>query len=265
MRTVFSTLFALVFATSAFAEQATVTEPLGPVISGGVEVEFTRNDTTDKIESETTLELGINAGDVAFGGFSIKSTDGNTFELDEWMLGTEVGVATVSFGDQGGVFVEALSDYAALADPNATTKESLQVSVEDIRIALGFGDIENDVSDLENVQAAYTLSLDGIGDVTASGDYNLDSEQFTLGGRLDSELGAGATVSYAEATEVIEYEVDYSINGAMVYLNGDQDDLAQNAGLGYGVDFNGLNLGAKMNYNIDTSDITPSVSVGFSF
>ena len=262
MRILFSTIFAMALATTAWAEQEATT-PTMPVFSGGIELEFTNNPTTDKVETDTTIDLGLDAGDIAFGGIKIKSTDGDTFELDEWMLGTEVGVATFSIGDMGGIFLEAESDYASLDNP--TIKESVQISVDDFKVALGFSDLENDALDIERVQGAYTYNIEGLGSITGSGDYNLDSEQFMVGGRVATVMGAGGTITYAEATEKFNFEVDYTMNGAMVYLNGDEDDMTQNIGAGYSTDFNGLNLGADLNYNFDSEDVTPRVTVGFSF
>jgi len=254
------TIAAVMVAGAAFAEE--VSAPAGPVFTGSIETELTQNPTTDKLETETTIGFGVAVEGVAYGNVSVESIDGNTFEIDEYVLGTKVGQADVSFGDRDGVFVEAVSDYANLDEP--AIAENLQVKIAGLSVAAGFTDVQNDAADISNVQAAYALSLPGF-NITASGDYNLDSEKYIVGGRVASELGAGATVTYAEATEVVEFEVDYQAKGLLVYLNGDQDDVTQNVGAGYSTNFNGLTLGADVNYNFDSEDITPRATVTFSF
>ena len=146
--------------------------------------------------------------------------------------------------------------------------ESLKVSVGDAQIALGFTDWNTDISDISNVQGAYTVGA-GFASITASGDYNLDSEDWTLGGRASgievANIMLGSALTYGSADEKIAFEVDGSIMGVTAYLNGDADDTLQNVGASYGRTVAGLDLGTKLNYNLDSEEFTPSVTVGFKF
>ena len=53
--------------------------------------------------------------------------------------------------------------------------------------------------------------------------------------------------------------------GLSAYLNGDDDELAQNVGGKYEFNWNGLDLEAGANYNIDDEEFSPMVSAAFSF
>jgi hypothetical protein len=53
--------------------------------------------------------------------------------------------------------------------------------------------------------------------------------------------------------------------GVTAYLNGDDTDALQNVGASYGRTVAGLDLGTELNYNLDSEEFTPSVTVGFAF
>jgi hypothetical protein len=113
------------------------------------------------------------------------------------------------------------------------------------------------------------LMLNGMAHVEAAGDYNFNTEEYALGGRVDAflseSLSAGGAVTYGSSDETIGFEVDATIAGITAYLNGDQDDMAQNVGGSYTYDLNGVELGAGVNYNIDTEEMKPSAMIGFAF
>ena len=258
MRNVF--ILAAAAAMAATVANADTVNPAGAMLTGSMEVEV----NSDK-EATLTLGAGLSAGDLAFGSFNVESVDGGTFTLDQWQIGADVAGATLSFGDQDGVFVEG-ENGATLAAP--AMEESLKVSIGDAQVAVGLTDWNADITDVSNVQGAYTVGA-GFVSVTASGDYNLDSEEYMLGGRADgvevANIMLGSTLTYSSANEQVAYEVDGSMMGLTAYLNGDDTDALQNVGASYGRTVSGLELGTELNYNLDSEEFTPSVTVGFSF
>ena len=259
MRNVFILAAAAAMAATV-ANADTVNPAAGAMLTGSMEVEV----NSDK-EATLTLGAGLSAGDIAFGSFNVESVDGGSFTLDQWQIGADVAGATLSFGDQDGVFVEG-ENGATLAAP--VMAESLKVSLGDAQVAVGLTDWNADITDVSNVQGAYTVGA-GFVSVTASGDYNLDSEEYMLGGRADgvevANIMLGSTLTYSSANEQVAYEVDGAMMGVTAYLNGDDTDALQNVGASYGRTVSGLELGTELNYNLDSEEFTPSVTVGFSF
>ena len=271
MRTLALTLVAAFAATSAFAED-TVTKTQAPVaalpVTFSVEVDVTENQTTDKYEATTTLGMDFASDSTAaFGGFNFDSVDGGNLTLDEYYIGTTVGEVTLSYGDQGGVMPTAIADagFDALSDPNAAMTESLQASAYGLDFALGLTDVTTDVTDVANVQAAYTMSLPVL-DVTAAVDYNNTTEKYIWGGRVATDLaGAGVGTTATYAAEVFAFEADVTVMGVTAYMNGDENDATQNVGAAYTKGFDGLTLTADANYNFDAEEVTPSLNLSFNF
>jgi hypothetical protein len=228
--------------------------------NGSMELEINKD-----AETTLTLGVGLSAGELAFGNFSVESVDGGNFALDQWQLGTTVGALTVAIGDQDGVFVEG-TDYTTLEEP--AMAESLQVSMGDAQVALGFTDLSADATDISNVQGAYTLNMNAL-TVTATGDYNFNSEDWLAGGRASgveiAGVALGAAATYGSANETFAYEVDGTVMGITAYVNGDQNDALQNVGAGYGRAVAGLDFRADVNYNIDTEEFTPTAGISFNF
>lgn len=237
-------------------------------LGGSIEVEIAENAAGD-FAATTTFNAGIVAPGLAFGEIGVESVDGNTFEVNKWYIGTTLGsVGTVSFGDHdGGVFVESYSDYSTIAEP--AMEEALIVSAGAAAVAVGFTDISSDVTDVSNVQGAYTLDA-GIAAVTVSADYNFNDEEYAIGTRTSGiELGPvalGSTLSYASATETLAYEMDATMSyGLTAYVNGDDADALRNVGAGYTRDIGNLTVFTDVNYNIDTEELAPSAGITFSF
>ena len=253
MRKLLSTVIAGLFVvTPAFAEQAAS----GPTVGGKVKIDITQ-DANDDWGSKTTLGAGINMDGLAFGGFNVESVDGSTFTLDEWQLGTTLDAATVSLGKQGDIWVGAEGEHTIA---NQKMDESVIVDMGDIAVALEFGDWKNDLTDIEAVQGSYTIGES----LTVAGDYDFDSENIVLGSRYDTG-NVGGVLTYDVDGEKFAYELDGTASGLTAYLNGDQDDALQNIGANYTWDFNGLEVEPGANYNIDSEELTPKVTVGFSF
>jgi len=262
MRKVFSIIAAVMFAGAAYAETPAVP---GPVLSGEVELKFTQNATTDKWGGAMGLDLGVDAAGLASIDLDFSATDGGAVTLDNWTVGTDVNGVGVAIGDDNGVMPDAEGNQTLTA-PAMT--ESVQVTVGDAAVAVGFTDWTADVTDISNVQGAYTINTSAFA-LTVAGDYNLDSENTVLGAGVSGfSLGAvavGGALSYDLDAENIGFEGIVETGSITAYLNGDQDDTLQNIGAEYVYGFAGAEITAGANYNVDTEDFTPTVGVSFSF
>lgn len=258
MKLLLTTVAAMVMATTSFAAD----------IDASIEVEVAENQTTDKFEATTTVNLDIASdNELAFGAISLNSVDGADIGVDEWHLGTTVAGATVSFGDQGGILPEAnaAAGFDTLADTNATMTESLQVSANGLGFALGMSDVRTDVTEVSNIQASYTTGL-SFGELTGAVDYNRTSEEYTYavaGETSVSGLALGGIATYALDTWA--YEADVTVAGLTAYLNGDEADSLQHIGVSASRDFNGITFASTVDYDTDEAQVTPSVSATFSF
>jgi len=171
----------------------------------------------------------------------------------------------MAFGDDNGVMPGAEGEQT-LAAPAMT--ESLQVTTGAVSVAVGLTDWTTDITDVSNIQGAYTLNVANL-DVTAAADYNLDSENTVLGagvGGLDLGVASlGGAMTYDVDGETFGFEGVATTGGLTAYLNGDDTDALQNIGGEYEVNVNGATFTAGANYNIDTEDFAPTASIGFAF
>jgi hypothetical protein len=210
------------------------------------------------------LDLGVDVTGLATVDLDFSATDGNAVTLDNWTVGTEVGGVGVAMGDDNGVFVGAEGEQT-LAAPAMT--ESVKVTVGDAAVAVGFTDWTADITDVSNVQGAYTVNQ-GAFAITASGDYNLDTENTVLGGSVGTSMNDVAltgVVTYDVDAENFAFEGVAEVMGVTAYANGDQDDAFQNVGGEYTYNIGGAALTAGANYNIDTEDFAPTAGISFSF
>ena len=264
MKNVFLTTTALVFAASvSFAEEATTV--ITPVMSGEVSLDFAETAAGDW-GGTMGLDLDVNADGLASVALGFSAAQGGALTLDTWTVGTAVGGVGLALGNDNGVFVEG-EDGATLLAP--AMAESVKVTVGDAAVAVGFTDWTADITDISNVQGAYTLGL-GIANVTASGDYNLNSEEWAVGGRATTEglienVALGGTVTYGSANEVFAFEADATVYGVTGYLNGDTDDTLQNVGGSYAYTLGGAKVEGGVNYNLDSEEFTPTVGLSFAF
>ena len=263
MRNVFMTLAAAMFATTAVAQETTVTSPIG----GSVAFEISENAAGDFIGT-TTLGATIQAGELAFGSFALESVDGGALAIDSWKIGTKLSFGTISLGDQGDLFVG--NDFEVvggdtLADP--AEFESVIVTAGDAAVMVAFTDLGTDVTEVESVQGSYTLNVSDVS-LTAVGDYNIDSTDYVLGGKAGMGVGdinLGGLVTYSSATEAFGYEASAGYSIATVFANGDDSDMLQNVGAGVSTTLGGLNVYAEGAYNIDAEDTTVGAGLSFNF
>ena len=273
MRTFVLAIVAAMAATSALAETTTTetvtvtkaqTPVMGPVISGEVSLDFAET-TNNNYGGTFNLDLGIDVDGLATVDLDFAVDENGNGSLDDWTVGTTVGALGVAVGTDNGVMPGAEGEQT-LAAPVMT--ESVAVTAGAATVALGFTDWNTDITDISNVQGAYSMGVAGL-DVTAAADFNLDTDNTVLGaGVAGLDLGVaslGGAMTYDMDAEVFGYETVATTGGLTAYLNGDDTDMLQNIGGEYEVDVNGATFTAGANYNIDTEDFAPTASLSFNF
>ena len=263
MRNVFT-----IMAVAAFASAASAEETVTPIISGAVNLDFAET-AGDNYGGTMGVELDIDAGSLATVDLDFSATDGSALTLDTWTVGTTISGVGLAFGDDNNLMPETDANAAAdgtLATPAMT--ESLAVSVGGASVALGLTDWTTDVTDVSNIQGAYTIDMDRFA-ITGAMDYNMDSENTVLGAEIAGiDLGmvtAGSALSYDVDAEAFAFEGTVARNGLSAYLNGTDDNRLQNIGGEYEVDVNGATFTAGANYDVDSEDLTPTAGLAFSF
>jgi len=267
MRNVFiTTVAAMAISTAAFAEDTVtkVTPTVGPLLTGEVALDFAETAAGD-MAGTMGIDLGVDVQGLATVDLDFEVDEAGNGTLADWTVGTTVGTVGVAFGTDNSVMPGAEGEQT-LAAPAMT--ESLAVTAGGATVALGFTDWNTDITDISNIQGAYTMGVAGL-DVTAAADYNLDSENTVLGagvGGLDLGLASlGGAMTYDVDAEVFGFEAVATRDGITAYLNGDNNDALQNIGGEYEVNVNGATFTAGANYNIDTEDFTPTAGIAFNF
>ena len=267
MRTFVLATVAAMVATSALAEDTAT--PAAPVLSGAINLDFAENGS-DKYKGTMGVELDIDASDVATVDLDFKATDGNSLTLDTWTVGTTVNGLDLAFGDNNNLMPETTAAAGAtgtLTKPAMT--ESLMVTSGAASVAIGLSSYTTDITEVSNLQGAYTMDA-GIADVTASVDYNRTSKNYVWGGEVSGinagSLEVGSLLTYDNDANHWAYEgtVDAG-NGFTAYVNGDETDMSQNIGGEHVMGFAGAELTSGINYDLDTEDLTPNVSLSFKF
>ena len=255
-------------AVMALGTSATASEIGGitvPVISGEVELTFGENVSGDWA-GDMALDLNVNAGtSPVFLDLGFVANDGTTVELDTWVVGTLYNGSGIKVGNDIGTWVGAEGEQT-LADP--VMGSGVAVSLSGATLALGLTDWKSDITDLENIRASYSMGISGI-NVTAAGDWNMNTENAMLGAEASGidvgPVDLGAAVTYDMDASVFGFEGFTDIMGVTAYVNGDQDDVFQNVGGSYTKSFFGAGIETGLNYNVDSTEIVPTVSVAFAF
>lgn len=268
-----ATVSAAMLATSAMAAD----------LAGEVGAEVTKNAAGNYVATPT-VELSFGAkteGATFFGGVGVEADEFDTITVDSWHVGMNFGATAVSLGDQGDLFdfggLEVVggalgNSNGVLADP-ADNHESVIVRHGDFAGLVGFSDISADVGDIENVQLSYAHDY-GTVNVVGAVDYNLNSEVYILAVAADSnvteQVNLGATLTYDSGVSLLAYETvaTYDLNENLDvagFVNGDENDAAQNIGAGVVYTKDGLKAFAEVGYNLDTEEVAPAVGVSFSF
>ena len=269
MRTFVLAMVAAMATTSALAEETVaVATPTAPVLTGAINLDFAET-TAGKTAGTMGVELDFDAGDVATVDLDFKATDGNALTLDTWTVGTTIGAVGLAFGDDNGLLPETGANAAAdgtLAKPAMT--ESLALSFGNASVAVGLSNWTTDVSEVSNLQGAYTLDA-GIVDVTASADYNRTSENTVLGAEVAGlDLGmvtAGGMATYDTDAEDWAFEGSVATGGLEAYINGSDDNKLQHIGGEYTLNYAGAELSAGIDYDTDAKDWSPMAGISFNF
>ena len=269
MRILAIAMVAAMATTSAMAEETVaVATPTAPVLTGAINLDFAET-TAGKTAGTMGVELDFDAGDVATVDLDFKATDGNALTLDTWTVGTTIGAVGLAFGDDNGLLPETGANAAAdgtLAKPAMT--ESLALSFGNASVAVGLSNWTTDVSEVSNLQGAYTLDA-GIVDVTASADYNRTSENTVLGAEIAGlDLGmmtAGGMATYDTDAEDWAFEGSVATGGLEAYINGSDDNKLQHIGGEYTLNYAGAELSAGIDYDTDAEDWTPQAGLSFNF
>ena len=255
MRKVFTILAATMIAGAAHAQ----------TISGEVSLDVAETAAGD-YGVTTGFDLGVNAAGLATVDLDFSATDGGAVTLDNWTVGTEVGGVGIAIGDDNGLFPGAEGEQTLAAPAMA---ESVKLSFGDAAVAVGFTDWTADVTDVSNVQGAYTLGVAGLS-VTAAADYNMDSKNTVLGAGVGGlDLGGvaslGGAVTYDVDAELFAYEGVANVSGLTAYVNGDDTDAFQNVGGSYEYKLGGATLSAGANYDVNASEFAPTAGISFAF
>ena len=269
MRILAIAIVAAMATTSAMAEETVaVATPTAPVLTGAINLDFAET-TAGKTAGTMGVELDFDAGDVATVDLDFKATDGNALTLDTWTVGTTIGAVGLAFGDDNGLLPETGANAAAdgtLAKPAMT--ESLALSFGNASVAVGLSNWTTDVSEVSNLQGAYTLDA-GIVDVTASADYNRTSENTVLGAEIAGlDLGmmtAGGMATYDTDAEDWAFEGSVATGGLEAYINGSDDNKLQHIGGEYTLNYAGAELSAGIDYDTDAKEWSPMAGISFNF
>jgi len=262
MRNILLTTSALVVLGTAALAEAPM---MGTAIGGEVSLDFAETAAGDW-GGTLGLDLDVVATGLAAVELGFEAESGGALTLDTWTVGTTVGGALgIAVGNDNGVFVEAEGEQT-LAAPAMT--ESVQVTVGDAAVAVGFTDWTTDLTDVSNIQGSYTLGL-SFAEVTAAVDYNMNTENTLIGAEIAlGNLGVaevGKTITYDVDAESFGYEVVADAMGITAYLNGDDDEMLQNVGGEYSYDIGGAEITAGASYNIDAEEFTPALGIAFKF
>ena len=269
MRILAIAIVAAMATTSAMADETVaVATPTAPVMTGAINLDFAET-TAGKTAGTMGVELDFDAGDVATVDLDFKATDGNALTLDTWTVGTTIGAVGLAFGDNNGLLPETGANASAdgtLAKPAMT--ESLALSFGNASVAVGLSNWTTDVSEVSNLQGAYTLDA-GIVDVTASADYNRTSENTVLGAEVAGlDLGmvtAGGMATYDTDAEDWAFEGSVATGGLEAYINGSDDNKLQHIGGEYTLNYAGAELSAGIDYDTDAKDWSPMAGISFNF
>jgi hypothetical protein len=267
---ILTTIAAILVATTAMADQAVEVTPTAatPVISGAVNLDFAET-AANKTAGTMGIELDVDAGSLATVDLDFKATDGNSLTLDTWTVGTTIGAVGLAFGDDNGLLPETGANASAdgtLAKPAMT--ESLALSFGNASVAVGLTDWTTDVSEVSNLQGAYTVDA-GIVDVTASADYNRTTENTVIGAEVGGlDLGmmtAGGALTYDTDAADWAFEGSVATGGLSAYINGTDDNRLQHVGGEYVLNYAGAELSAGVDYDTDAEDWTPQAGISFNF
>jgi opacity protein-like surface antigen len=249
----------LALATSAFAADVNV----------GLSTDITQN-ANDKFVADTSIDIDLTA-EIGNASLGLVTDDNDAVKVDTYSLGTVVSGVAVSYGDQGDLFDTFEGNTENVGGTTLANLdddgESVRIGVAGVSVQLNLTDVTEDITDISDLQATYSIATSGI-EVGTGVNYNLDSEEMVLLSRAGyawSDVGLGLTGTYELEAEEYGYEADVTAMGVTAFVNGDNDEMLQNVGAGYYTSINGMGLYAEGAYNLDSEAFTPSVGASFNF
>ena len=233
-------------------------------IGGEVTLDFAENEAGNWAGT-AGLELIVYPSATTGVALGFLATPGEDFTLDTWTVGAALGYVNVFLGNDNSVFVEGEGGQT-LSLPTMT--ESIKIEAAGASVALGFTDWGSDISDISNIQGAYTLAMGNLS-TTISADYNMEAEDFVIGTAISgvevASVNLGTVVTYDNASSSIGYEAIAKLSGITAYVNGDDSEMLQNVGGEYVYSLGKADLTAGAVYNFDSEEFIPKVGLTFAF
>lgn len=240
-----------------FASQASALE-----LSYGTDVSVVSADSVETSSAEFSASASHDIGGVtALAGvtYDLTATD-----ISEFYVGAIVGNTTLTYGEQDGAFdfsggLTKISGNV-LADPAATDR-TFVVAGAAYSASVGLNDGE-----VENVQGTYAIpTFNGI-DAKVGADYNVTTDDVTLGVAANTKLGNGLVVG-----GIVTYADDYAVelNGAYknasAFVTFDKEG-ADVIGVGYTHNVSdNADLYAEAGYDFNSEDTTVALGAALRF
>lgn len=238
-------------------------------ISGSVGVDFKKNTTTDNIYATKDVDIDISS-DVGFASVALITNTSDQVILDEYALGVKSEMGSLSYGDQGDIFIGGGLEVVGadtLANPSADG-ESIMATWKNTSARFKFTDSSADVTDFATLQLKHSIDV-GVMNWSGSVDHTIETDNniFALQGKLP--VGTfdvtGIATHDDTLTNEIAYETIVAKNGFSVFVNGDEGDWSKNTGAGYKATWKSLDWYIEAGYNLDSEDVTPAAGMSVKF
>jgi len=238
-------------------------------VTGSVGVDFSENTAGDVIATKD-IDLDISS-DVGFASIAVITNASDELVLDEYALGVKHTNGSISYGDQGDIFIGGgLEKVGAdtLANPS-DAGESIMATHKNTSVRFKFTDTGVDVTDFDTVQVKHALTLGDSGSITGSVDHTIETDDniFAIEGKVDAGTHTITTVAThnENLANPTAAEAILSTGGLSLYINGDESDWTQNAGAGYKSTYNSVDWYIEAGYNMDSEEVTPAAGVSVNF
>jgi hypothetical protein len=238
-------------------------------ISGSVGVDFKKNTTTDNIYATKDVDIDISS-DVGFASVALITNTNDQVILDEYALGVKSEMGSLSYGDQGDIFIGGGLEVVGadtLANPS-DDGESIMATWKNTSARFKFTDSSSDVTDFATLQLKHSIDV-GVMNWSGSVDHTIETDNniFALQGQLP--VGTfdvtGVATHDDTLTNEIAYETIVAKNGFSVFVNGDESDWSKNTGAGYKATWKSLDWYIEAGYNLDSEDVTPAAGMSVKF
>ena len=237
-------------------------------VSGSVGVDFSENTAGDVVAAKD-IDIDLSS-DVGFASIAVITNANDELVLDEYALGVKYTNGSISYGDQGDIFIGGgLEKVGAdtLANPS-DAGESIMGTHKNTSVRFKFTDTGADVTDFDTIQVKHALTL-GKGSITGSVDHTIETDDniFAIEGKVDAGTHTLTTIAThnENLANPTAAEAILSTGGLSLYINGDESDWTQNAGAGYKSTYNSVDWYIEAGYNMDSEEVTPAAGVSVNF